>query len=264
MPMPIVQPLDALPLWALFVAASVVVFASVEAGFRLGLHKRGQTEGMKDAAAGAMVGATLGLLAFMLAFTFSMAATRLDNRKALILDEANAVQTTYLRAGFIAEPQRSEIRALLREYVNVRVDGANLEKVGETISRSEQILVQVWSRAVAAAELNSDSIPTGLFVESLNEVIVIHAKRVKAALRSRIPAVIIYVLYFVMTLAMVSMGYVAGLGGKRTPPVTYALVLAFSSVLFLINDLDRPLEGALTASQQPLLDLREKVVAPAP
>ena len=67
------------------------------------------------------------------------------------------------------------------------------------------------------------------------------------------------VLYFVTFLSMVSMGYVAGLAGKRTPLVNYALVLAFSSVLFLINDLDRPFEGALSASQQALIDVQEKL-----
>jgi hypothetical protein len=259
MPMQTVQLLDALPLQALFVATIAVVLASLESGFRLGLHRRRQAEEMKDAAIGSMVGAMLGLLAFMLAFTFGMASARHDTRRALVLEEANAVQTTYLRAGFLAEPQRSEIRALLREYVDVRVEGARQKRAGETFVRSEEIHGLLWSRAVTAGEKNPGSIMAGLFIQSLNEVIDIHAKRLKAALRSRIPEVIMYVLYFVTVLSMVSMGYLEGLAGKRIPLVTYALVLAFSSVLFLINDLDRPLEGPLNANQQALIDLREKL-----
>ncbi len=258
------QPLDALPLWALFIVTIALVIVSVETGFRLGIRKRGPAKEAKDAAVGPMVGAILGLLAFMLAFTFGMAATRFETRRALILDEANAVQTSYLRAGFLTEPHRKEIRSLLREYVNVRVEGTQQRGAKETIARSEEIHEQLWAKAVAVGEKNPGSIMAGLFIQSLNEVIDLHAKRVKAGLRSRIPVVIMYVLYFVTVLSMLSMGYLAGLAGKRTPLVNYALVLAFSSVMFLINDLDRPHEGTLSASQQALIDLREKLAVAPP
>jgi hypothetical protein len=45
-----------------------------------------------------LVGATLGLLAFILAFTFGLAAARFDTRRQVVLDEANAIGPTYLRA----------------------------------------------------------------------------------------------------------------------------------------------------------------------
>ena len=258
MPMQTVQPLDVLPLWALFIATIVVVLAAVETGFRLGLHRRRQAEEAKDAAAGSMVGATFGLLAFMLAFTFGFTASRYETRRALIVDEANAVQTAYLRADFLAEPYRTEIRALLREYVKVRVKGVEQGRIGETLAKSEEIQRRLWTGAVAAVKKNPGSILAGLFIQSLNELIDLHAKRVKSGLRSRIPAVIMYVLYFVTVLSMLSMGYLAGLAGRRNPLVNYSLVLAFSSVVFLINDLDRPREGTLSTSQQALIDLLEK------
>jgi hypothetical protein len=68
-------------------------------------------------------------------------------------------------------------------------------------------------------------------------------------------------LFFVTSLATVSMGYLAGIGGKRANIVTIALVLAFSSVIYLIIDLDRPREGFLKVSQQPLEDLRHKITS---
>jgi hypothetical protein len=63
-------PLDALPLWGLFLAILLLVLLSVEAGYRLGTYRRRRSAEEKEAPVGAMVGATLGLLAFMLAFTF--------------------------------------------------------------------------------------------------------------------------------------------------------------------------------------------------
>src|SRR5215470_13338872 len=96
-------PLDALPLWALFISILVVVLLSVECGYRLGKYRRGRHEEEKEAPLGTMVAATLGLLAFILAFTFGLAAARFDARRQVLLDEVNAIGTTYLRAGMLPE-----------------------------------------------------------------------------------------------------------------------------------------------------------------
>src|ERR1041385_7806559 len=106
--------LDALPLWGLFIVILLVVLLSVECGYRLGQYRRSRSEQEKETPVGTMVGATLGLLAFILAFTFGLAAARFDARRQVLLDEANAIGTTYLRAGII--PERGEqIRGLLQE-----------------------------------------------------------------------------------------------------------------------------------------------------
>ena len=69
-----------------------------------------------------MVAAVLALLAFLLTFTFGMAASRFEARRQVLLDEANAIGTAYLRAALLSDPQRAEIRKLLREYVDVRLE----------------------------------------------------------------------------------------------------------------------------------------------
>src|SRR6185369_11360805 len=120
-----------------------------------------------------------------------------------------------------------------------------------------------WIRTAAEGERNPRSIVVGLYINTLNELIDLHTKRVQAGLRSRIPSVIIYALYFVTVLAMASVGYLAGLTGKRNYFVTGALVLAFSSVMLLIIDLDRPHEGLLKVNQQVLVDLQKKLAAPS-
>src|ERR1044072_2513306 len=105
--------LDALPLWGLFIVILLVVLMSVEFGYRLGRYRRSRSEQEKEAPVGTMVGATLGLLAFILAFTFGLAAQRFDTRRQVLLDEANAIGTTYLRAAMLTQHE-DEIRALLR------------------------------------------------------------------------------------------------------------------------------------------------------
>ncbi len=121
-------PLDALPLWGLFMAILLLVLLAVEGGYRLGKYRRSRSEQEKEAPVGAMVGATLGLLAFMLAFTFGLAAARFDTRRQVLLDEANAIGTTYLRAGMLPD-RREDIRALLRDYVDTRLEAVLSGKI---------------------------------------------------------------------------------------------------------------------------------------
>ena len=87
--------IDALPLWGLFIAILGVVLISVECRYRLGKFRLSRCEQEKEAPVRTMVGATLGLFAFILAFTFAFASSRFDNRRQLLLDEANALGTTY-------------------------------------------------------------------------------------------------------------------------------------------------------------------------
>src|SRR5437879_5670302 len=138
--------LDALPLWGVFVSILAIVLLSVECGYRLGKYRRSRHEQEKEAPLGTMVGAPLGLLAFILAFTFGLAAARFDSRRQVLLDEANAIGTTYLRAGM--PPERGEqIRGLLREYVGARLEAVRSGNVAEGVRRSVEIQQKAWSEA---------------------------------------------------------------------------------------------------------------------
>jgi hypothetical protein len=254
-------PIDALPLWALFAVILLVVLLSVECGYRLGKFRRSRSEQEKEAPVGTMVGATLGLLAFILAFTFGLAAARFDTRRQVLLDEANAIGTTYLRAGILPE-QREEIRALLRDYVGTRLEAIRSGNIAEGIRQSENIQHQVWAQAVAVGEKNPNSIVVGLFIQSLNEVIDLHAKRVQAGLRSRIPGAIWVGLFAVAALSLATMGYHAGLVGTRRSLAVLAVAFTFSVVIELIADLDRPQEGVLRVSQRALLDVQRSMNVP--
>ena len=256
-------PIDALPLWGLFIVILVVVLLSVECGYRLGKFRRSRTEQEKEAPVGTMVGATLGLLAFILAFTFGLAAARFDTRRQLLLDEANAIGTTYLRAGMLPE-RGEEVRRLLQNYVGVRLNAVRPGNAAEGIRQSENIQQQVWAEAEIVGQKNPNSIAVGLFVQSLNEVIDLHAKRVQAGLRSRIPAAIWLGLFAVASLSLATMGYHAGLSGTRRSLAILAVAVTFSVVIELIADLDRPQEGVLRISQQALLDVQRSMNLPMP
>src|SRR3989304_3822769 len=100
-----------LPLWAVFVLTLAICIAAVEAGAafaRIALRQKKEKE--PEAPLGSLVGAVLGLLAFILAFTFGMTASRFDARRQLVLQEANAIGTTYLRAGLLPQTEGLGVR----------------------------------------------------------------------------------------------------------------------------------------------------------
>lgn len=253
--------LDELPLWAVYLAIAVTLWFSVEMGGLLGRAKRKRSEKQTESSVGAMVGGTLGLLAFLLAFTFGMAASRFDNRRNLVLEEANAIGTTYLRTGLLPEPYRTETRRLLREYVELRLKGVRPEYLEEAIRRSEEVQSLLWSQAGAAGEKNPSPI-TALFIASLNELIDLHSKRVTVVLRHRIPEIIWIALYCVAIFSMLSIGYQAGLTGATRSLAMLTLILAFTMVLVLIMDLDRPKEALFRVSQGALVDVQKMITPP--
>ncbi len=105
-------------IFVLLALAGMIVY---EIGFRIGRWHQARTHEEQEGFADTLVGAVLALLAFLLAFTVGMASSRFDARNDLALREANAIQTTYLRAMMLPEPFAENARELLREYVPLRV-----------------------------------------------------------------------------------------------------------------------------------------------
>ena len=255
--------LDSVPLWALLPITIAVGLLAVEIGYRLGSRRRRHSSDEKEAPVGAMVAATLGLLAFMLAFSFGLAATRFDDHRRVILDESNAIGTTYLRAAMLPEPIASETRTLLREYVDVRIEAVKTGSIDQAISKSGELHDRLWAQAQAATEKDRSPI-TALFVQSLNKVIDLHSTRILVGLHSRVPAVIWLTLYLLAALAMSAIGYHEGLTSTRRSLVALTLVVSFSVVLFLIVDLDRPTQGLLRVSQHSMIELRNSMSVALP
>jgi hypothetical protein len=253
--------LDALPLWAFFVVILLIALGSVEAGYLLGKskYKRGKQD--QNAPLSEMVGALLGLLALILAFTFGFGAQRFEARRQAILDEANAIGTTYLRTKMLPE-RRDEIQTLLKEYVDVRLKAVLADDVAEAVRLSENIQNRLWEQAVAVGEKNPNSIVVGLFIQSLNQTIDLHATRVQVGLRNRIPAAIWFVLISMMIVSLVVMGYHAGLAGAIRPLAVLAVAFAFSAVIELIADLDRSQQGLHKVGQHALMDLQRSMNMP--
>ncbi|MFN0051406.1 MAG: hypothetical protein ACKV0T_04400 [Planctomycetales bacterium] len=251
--------LDVVPLWGLFGTIIAVTLLSIEAGYRLGRFRRRTCANEKEAPVGAIVAAKLGLLAFILAFTFGLAASRFDAKRTIVVDEANAIGTTYLRAGLLSESRGAAVRQLLSDYVDERLEGVHTGNLGQLMRRSDELHRALWKEAEAAGKADSGSIVVGLFIQSLNETIDLHAKRILVGLHNRVPSILWGALLLVTILTMAGVGYYDGLASSSRSPAMLVLALTFSIIIMLIADLDRSQEGLLTVSQQAMVDLQNMI-----
>ncbi len=262
MPTLLTRFLDAVPQWLLGLIIVALALLALEAGRWLGKRRSSHAAEENKATINAAVGSTLGLLAFLLAFTFGMAATRYDNRKEIVLQEANAIGTTYLRADFLPPQARAETRDLLRQYLTLRTGGVTAIITPEGMSQSSKLLDRLWAIA-AEAEATNNTVATGQYVQSLNEVIDLDETRVTAG-RNRIPDGIWLMLILVLMFSMMALGYQFGFTHTHSWAITILMLVAFTIVILLIADLDQSQTGLLQVSQQPLIDLLNKIGPPTP
>lgn len=253
------------PFWAIFVATLVLVLLSVEGGYswakskRVGVHEK---EREKEAPVGAMVGTVLGLLALMLAFTFAKAGDHYHERRVALFDEANAIRTMYSRTMLLDEPQRTEVRKLLREYVEERLQWDGSDKARAT-SSSKALLNRLSAQTAVALEKNPTPVVVSLFLGALNDLVKAHAARVEVS-RNRVAGAVWAVLYFIAIVSLGAMGYHCGVSGTTRSPVMAGVAIVFSLVIVLIVDLDRPGDGWIIVPQDAMVDVRNGLVDAKP
>ena len=261
-----VQLLDSLPVVGVFIAFALFTMLCYEVGFRIGRWWQDREPGEQEGPTGFLVGSILALLAFLLAVTMGMASDRFDQRRAIVLDEANSIGTTYLRAGYLAEPASTQIRELLREYVPLRIVPTDAKAVdlAASIQRSRELLSEAWTISEDLARTTDQGDLVSLYLDSLNETIELNETRIIAGLYSRVPQTVVLLLVGGSVLSLVMVGYSAGLTKRRSLLSAVVLVIALGAVITIVVDLDRPRDGFIEVSQQPLIDLQRQIGPPSP
>ena len=247
-------------LLTIFLASLVIMLGASEIGRLIGVRASGR--GGDDVST--LEGAILGLLALMIGFTFAMALSRFEARREAVVNEANAIGTTALRARLLPAPHRAEVLKLLREYVQIRLDitqrRASAIELHTGITRSNEIQEALWQHVTAIAGNDSGMVPTGLFIQTLNEMIDNQGIRL-AALRARVPGIVVVALYTMAIVASGFAGYASGLMVRRLRAPVYLMGVVVAAVILLIQDLDRPNTGFFKVSQQPMIDAAASIAA---
>ena len=245
-------------LMALFVATVIVVSLSFECGLRFGRWRSQQPDPEPLLPVRTLVASILSLLAFILGFTFGLASSHFDSRSQSVFDEAIAIGMAYHRADFLPDPERTNVRLLLRRYIDLRLEVAQVGNAGDAIGQLERLQKDIWGQAVAAGKKGIAPSVTPL-IQSLTEVIDVHAERVRAGIRSRIPMRVWIVLFGIMIVSLAAAGYHAGLAGTRRSLSALAYALVFAAVIVMIAAADVPGSHQFQTSHQALLDLRARL-----
>lgn len=233
-----------------------LLLLALECGFRAGRRLASDTEARAAGQVGAVQGALLGLLGLLLAFSFSAAGSRFLERQDLIVKEANAIGTAYLRADLLAEPQRAELRAALKEYTEFRLAISASFRAGvtsESLARNEELQAGIWNAALRGVTARPATMLGVL--PPVNEVIDLHATRLAAG-KKHLPLPVMSLLIACSVLAIGVIGYGCGMGGRRRAPLTVPLAVVIGASLWITIDLDHPRAGLLQLSDAPLQALR--------
>lgn len=239
---------------AFFVASLLLM----RLGQRLGgthISRRGQSA-MKGL--NAAEGAVFALMGLVLAFAISGALQRYDERKVLILQEANAIATAYDRADLLKGDAAQKLKQELKEYLRLRIELYKLpitfslqqgaaEYSREHLDRIAQTRSGIWKTAVAACDPQTSALPCTLFLPAINAVN--ETARLRAGANERHPPQIVYVMLFGLGLGgslLAGFGMAAGYR-SRIHMVIFAGALAFA--LFVVTDLEFPRLGIFNIAQ---------------
>ena len=255
----------------LLVAITLFAGMCVAAGIGVLLNRRHAREVARLKAAGEaeksegqegyIVSAVLGLLALLLGFTFSLAVDRYETRRHLVLDEANAIGTTYLRAQLLPEPHRTRMTDLLTRYTDNRIllAEAKPDKIPPLLATNDALVTDMWAATAAAFESIRTLDFSSAYLDSVNAVVDLDASR-KTARAARVPPEVFVVLFIYLFTTAGVLGYVLkGFRGRMSAAFLLGLL---TLSLLLIIDIDRPMMGGVTEGQAPMEQLRASFSKP--
>ena len=241
-----VEILVALSLIAGFVAAH-------EIGFWLGSSTRSADEPF-DRQVALVRTSTAALVAFLVGFAFSGAASRFINRQDIIVREANALSTAYLRADTIAEPQRGELKGALREYTADRVTLLSREgrdQIEPLLAKVSGLYERMWKPAIKATQDNAPLM--AVVLPPINEVIDLHTTHL-AMTRRHLPIPIMTVLMGAAAISIVLIGFGNGRLGRRFSVLDSVYGVILAAALWMTIDLDYPGIGQIRVSNLPIVE----------
>ena len=235
----------------------------LEIGRRIALQRIARDPEGARVGLGAVEGAVFGLIGLLLAFTFSGASSRFDTRRQLILEEANAIGTAYLRLDLLPVGAQPPIRQAFRKYLDARLAVyqklPDLQAAKAELERAATLQSEIWTYAVSACREAAQP-ATMLILPALNEMIDITTTRMGALLMHPPP-----VIFAMLVVLMLAGSLLAGYGMAESKARSWLHILGFalsmSVAVYVILDFEFPRVGLIRvdAFDQVLVDLRNSM-----
>ena len=250
--------MDPVGLWLVALLLFATMIGAREAGGWVHRKVAGMRDGTTEDGIdkGFILTGMLGLLALLTAFTFSLALDRFEERRAMVVTEANVIGTAEMRVRFLPAPHDARLAGLLQNYARTRLAYGRSNSDGKRVlapkSAAQRSEIQAATLAAIGPEARNS---LGLLVTpAINDVLDTGGAR-EALNASRIPTTILVALiaYNLLTAAM--MGYALTGARARQRPATIMLFALFALAIVLILDLDRPQRGTIRIDQTPMQQL---------
>ena len=243
----------------LTVAALVLAGVAMAMGFRVaGRRLAANPDAPTDI--GGIEGVVYGLFGLLLAFTFAFVVDRAEVRRELVVEEANAIEKSFLRSAVAPSPERAALEQLHRRYVAARVayvEAGVEEARGRALEEAEALQAELWSKAVSVALGNPMSPLYPLLLAAQNDMFDVRS-RLTGSFHARLPDAVVLLLLVATVLTAVVVGYSLGMRRAGHPTLSAAFVMLMAVVLYLILDIDRPFRGLIRTPETAILSLAER------
>jgi len=243
----------------------ICMLIAFEVGRRIGIARfTKDSEGLAKGA-GSAEAAVFALLGLLIAFTFSGAASRFEDRLHLITEEANSIGTAYLRLDLLPADTQPELKALFRQYVEVRAttykNASDRTATNAKLDETSALQGEIWTKSLAATQRqDAPSQATMLLLPALNDMIDITTTRMMA-LHNHPPMVVFLLLGFLSLVSAMLVGYDTSTNKKRSwiHIIVFAGIMSLS--VYVILDIEFPRFGLIqvAAADQVLIDLRQNM-----
>jgi hypothetical protein len=250
------------------VGACLALFAAmvalVELGYRIGRRSRARDPDRSTSTVGAVEAAVFGLLGLILAFTFSGASDRFAQRRAQIVQEANAIGTAYLRIDLLPASEQPQLRDMFRRYLERRIEVFDnflvREASDEALDAAEALQLGIWSRSTAACVSVPNPAACNLMLPALNDMIDITTTRTMAT-TTHVPWIILALLVMLSLLGAMLSGYMMALQSHRNVLHMVVFSLAVSATVYVVIDLEYPRAGliSLRSMDRVMVQLRNEM-----
>jgi hypothetical protein len=239
------------------------VLGATSLGLLLGRWQRHRLQSLREPFA-VLQGALLGVVGLILAFGLALAVGRYETRRAVVVQEANAIGTTYLRAQLLAEPVRTRSLDRLVRYTDtsIRLSSSipGSAAARRAVADGAQLQRELWALAGQALDAAPTASAPRLYVQTLNEMIDMQTVRV-SALNNRVPPAVLWLEVAGAALAVGLLGFYLSILGRGAIAVLVAGGLV-ALLLLVTFDLDRPTRGVIRVPATPLTDLRASMSLP--
>jgi len=240
--------------YAFLVIAFLITLGFTGLGFVIGKRLGPPKNDLQAAALNTALASIFVIVGLILSFSFSFAVTRYEERWHLVVAEADAISTTYLRMGELEPKDREAARSAMRAYISAKIDyhrnGSDLALAQLDYQKIRALEQQIWS--ITAGELSSRPVPaTSLITQSVNAMFDVGAdQRAALGFRLRGPALGLIVFVSLIAAFMVGLGFGQSQSLHWLVSVTFSLVLV--ALMYAIIDLDSPQAGLIRVNLLPL------------